>query len=266
MLSVKYLSDTILPSIHTGNAAAQFGQAASDFDAFDPRSASEFIYEACAASPGEITLVSIGPLTNIAAALEAHPDLPDLAKEVVIMGGAVLGELRGNRTPAAEANFAHDPKAAQAVLTAGFKSVVLADLGVTHQTDLVALRDRCLAGADAGSVVPRFIQGVSQCFIDAYTKSFGAETAPVHDAVPIMYILHPDFFTKRAARVEVETHGVLTKGCSVADWRGRWGKPVNCEVLVTLDRAKFDQAFVDAIGTLWHRSDLPAAAVPPPAT
>ena len=91
------------------------------------------------------------------------------------------------------------------------------------------------------------------------TDSLPWGQAPVHDAVPIMYCLHPEFFTSRAARVEVETHGELTKGCSVADWRGRWGKPVNCEVLVTVDRDRFDQAFVDAIGTLWHRGDLPPA-------
>lgn len=166
--------------------ASTFGQAASDFEGFDPRPAHEFLYDACAAAPGEITLVAIGPLTNIATALEAHPNMPELAKGLVIMGGAVLGELRGNRTPAAEANFAHDPEAAQAVLTAGFQDVIVADLGVcvcvcglfwwphslglglcalalrgiTHQTDLAVLVDRCLQGADAGSVIPRFVGGV----------------------------------------------------------------------------------------------------------
>lgn len=112
-----------------GNAAARFGQAPSDFQGFDPRPAHDFLYEACAEAPGEITIIAIGPLTNLAASLKAHPDLPELAKEVLLMGGAVLGELRGNKAPAAEANFANDPEAAQAVLTAGFKKIVMADLG-----------------------------------------------------------------------------------------------------------------------------------------
>jgi len=127
-----------------GNVAERFEQTESDFQGFHSKAAPEYLYETCLASPGEITLVCIGPLTNVAEALAAHPDLQELVEEVVVMGGAVTGTLRGNRTPAAEANFAHDPEAAQAVLTAGFKNVVLADLGVTHQTDICMLRDACL--------------------------------------------------------------------------------------------------------------------------
>ena len=100
-----------------GNAAAEQGQTEADFQDFPDTSASDFIFNTCAASPGEITLVCIGPLTNLAACLAAHPELPGLVQEVVLMGGALHGELRGNRTPTAEANFDDNPEAAQAVLT-----------------------------------------------------------------------------------------------------------------------------------------------------
>jgi len=111
---------------------------ASDFK-FGSLSAKDFIYKRCSEMPGRITLVTLGPLTNVAACLREHPDLPGLVKRVVIMGGAV-GEKRGNRTPSSEANFADDPTAAHEVLTAGFSDIVLAPLDVTHQLDLIALR------------------------------------------------------------------------------------------------------------------------------
>jgi len=233
-----------------GGAAERWGRTEADFEGFHQQSAAEFIAGACAAAPGEITLVCIGPLSNVAAALELRPDLPKLVREVVVMGGAVNGELRGNRTPAAEANFADDPEAAQAVLTAGFGELVLADLGATHQTDVHELGEACLRELPEASRVARLIRDMSQAYISCYLDTFGQPVAPAHDVVPVMYLVRGDLFTVRPVRMEVELEGKLTRGMSVADWKGRWGKPKNCNVLTAVKNEAFVGEFVAAMRKL----------------
>lgn len=232
-----------------GDVAEKFGRTAADLTGFHSSSAAQFIVDTCTASPGEITLVAIGPLSNVAAALALQPSLPQLVRELVVMGGAVHGELRGNRTPAAEANFAGDPEAAQTVLEAGFGRLVLADLGVTHQTDVIPIR-KALRKELPHSVITSFIWEMSQTFIDCYTKTFGAKVAPCHDVVAIMYLLRPEIFTAKPARVEVELSGTLTRGMSVADWKGKWKKAHNCEVLLTLNFERFVEEFVKGMRAL----------------
>ena len=165
------------------------------------------------------------------------------------MGGAVHGELRGNRTPAGEANFVSDPEAAQAVLCAGFGSLILADLGVTHQTDVCTLCD-ALRKELPRSPLAAMICEATQCFIDCYLNKFGAPNAPAHDVVAVMYLVRPELFTKRRGRVEVETQGTLTRGMSVPDWKGKWGRPANVEVLMTVDVERFVREYVAAIRQL----------------
>ena len=237
-----------------GNVASKYGRTTADFTGFHPKLAGQFIADACAESPGEITLVCIGPLSNLAAALALRPDLPALVREVVVMGGAVHGELRGNRTPAGEANFVSDPEAAQTVLTAGFRNLVLADLGVTHQTDVCTLRET-LCKALPDSALAKMIHEFTQCFTQCYLERFGAPNAPAHDVCAVMYLVRPEIFSKRACRVEVETEGTLTRGMSVPDWKGKWGKSHNCEVLMTVDLEGFADEYVSAIRRL--QSKLP---------
>ena len=80
-----------------------------------------------------------------------------------------------------------------------------------------------------------------------------AAVGPAHDVVAVMYLVRPELFTKKSGRVEVELQGTLTRGMSVVDWRGRWGKPNNCEVLMTVDNDKFNSEFVAAMGKLPYR-------------
>lgn len=229
-----------------GNVSARYGRRDSDFSGFHASAAPEFIYEVCSRSPGEISLVCIGPLTNIAAAIELHPDLPELVREVVVMGGA-FGELRGNKSPAAEANFLGDPVAAQKVLTSNFPSIVLAGLDITHQTDVGVLREAC---STQGSVISSFVWDVCSNYINVY-RYFGESGAPAHDVVPVMYLLRPAIFRGVDVHVQVETAGEITRGMSIADWKQQWGRRPNCKVLTALvDKEGFTQTFVDAMGKL----------------
>ncbi|PQJ61082.1 nucleoside hydrolase [Vibrio chagasii] len=165
----------------------------------------QFIIDSVRAEPGEITLVAVGPLTNLALALEAAPDIVELVKEVVIMGGA-FGENdhRGNVTPFAEANIHDDPHAADKVFTASWPVTVIG-LDVTEESFFTAqyldeLRD------DAGEV-GQFIWDVSRYYLKFYSEKVGMEGCHVHDPSAIAYAIQPSLFECRSGAIRVVTDG-----------------------------------------------------------
>ncbi|WP_318498215.1 nucleoside hydrolase [Photobacterium leiognathi] len=167
--------------------------------------AHQFIIDSVRANPGEITLVAVGPLTNLALALEAAPDIVDLVKEVVVMGGA-FGENdhRGNVTPFAEANIHDDPHAADKVFTASW-SVVIIGLDVTEESFFTSqyldeLRD------DAGEV-GQFIWDISRYYLKFYSEKVGMNGCHVHDPSAIAYVIQPSLFKTRRGPIRVVTDG-----------------------------------------------------------
>lgn len=171
----------------------------------DPRPAWQYIVEQLKAAPGEITLVTIGPLTNLALALEKAPEIVSLVKQVVVMGGAFgVNGHRGNVTPYAEANIHDDPEAADRVFTADWPLVIIG-LDVTQQSMfsgayLDALRD------EAG-VPGRFIWDVSRFYLRFYSDRIGMDGCHVHDPSAIAYVINPALFTLRRGPVRVITSG-----------------------------------------------------------
>ncbi|WP_318513471.1 nucleoside hydrolase [Photobacterium leiognathi] len=165
----------------------------------------QFIIDSVRANPGEITLVAVGPLTNLALALEAAPDIVDLVKEVVVMGGA-FGENvhRGNVTPFAEANIHDDPHAADKVFTASWP-VVIIGLDVTEESFFTSqyldeLRD------DAGEV-GQFIWDISRYYLKFYSEKVGMDGCHVHDPSAIAYVIQPSLFKTRRGPIRVVTDG-----------------------------------------------------------
>jgi inosine-uridine nucleoside N-ribohydrolase len=178
--------------------------SALDVSAIDTP-AYQFIIDSVRAEPGEITLVAVGPLTNLALALEADPEIVNLVKEVVVMGGA-FGENdhRGNVTPFAEANIHDDPHAADKVFTASWP-VVIIGLDVTEESFFTGqyldqLRE------DAGEV-GQFIWDVSRYYLKFYSEKVGMEGCHVHDPSAIAYVIDPELFTLRSGAVRVVTDG-----------------------------------------------------------
>lgn len=173
--------------------------------AADTRSAHQYIIDAVKAEPNEITLVAIGPLTNLALALQAEPDIVNLVKEVVVMGGAFgVNDHRGNVTPYAEANVHDDPHAADIVFSAPWP-VVIIGLDVTEQSFFTGdyldrLRD------DAGEV-GQFIWDVSRFYLKFYKEKVGLDACHVHDPSAIAYVIDPELFTLRDGPVRVVTEG-----------------------------------------------------------
>lgn len=213
----------------------------------DPRPAYQYIIDTLKANPGEITLVAVGPLTNLALALETAPEITSLVKEVVIMGGA-FGENdhRGNVTPYAEANIHDDPHAADKVLTADWPVVVIG-LDVTQESMFSSAYLDALK-ADAGHV-GEFIWDVSRYYLRFYAQKLGMDGCHVHDPSAIAYVIDPTLFTLREGPVRVITDGPA-EGMTLQKYDGRryqtddWqdnrsqhvGVGVNSEALLALYR------------------------------
>lgn len=153
-------------------------------------------------NPHEITLLPIGPLTNIAIAYLLEPRIAKLVKEVVIMGGAV--ECSGNITPAAEANFFHDPQAAQIVLSAGWK-ITLAGLDVCAYG---MIPDQFLEKIyESKHPLSPFIKGATP-FFKKFLVSLGVEgELDFPDALAAAYLLAPEIFSTKEYSLYVETEG-----------------------------------------------------------
>ena len=194
------------------------------------------ISSTCIAGPrrGSITLVTLGPLTNIAMALVEAPDIAPRLREIV----AVLGSWseNGNITPAAAFNEYVDPEAADVVLTSGVP-LTMVPMDVTHQclstpSRLAALR----TNGNACSVAAADMLAFSEAFDMA---KYGWEGAPLHDPCAIAYLIDPAMFGGRKVNVVVETAGLHTSGMTVVDWWSVTDREPNAYFLREIDVAQF---------------------------
>jgi purine nucleosidase len=205
---------------------------------------------------GELVLVATGPLTNIAAALLREPALPRLVARLVLMGGAYREA--GNVTPAAEFNIWHDPEAARIVFRAfaaeGAASLVAVGLDVTHKTllvpaDLEALARRC-AGLPHAPALLRFLDDASRHYFAMMERRRGARVFTMHDPLAIGAAIDPSLIATERVAVDVETAGSLTRGMTVADWRGVWRRAPNADVATGVEAQRFITDFLDAMERL----------------
>lgn len=169
----------------------------------DSRSAAQFIVDQVRAAPGEVTLITLGPLTNLAMALELDPGIAPLVQEVVMMGGTV--HTTGNVSPVAEANIINDPHAADVVFGAAWP-VTMIGLDVTHQVLLkAAVLERIQqANPDQGD----FLAQAAQCYFNFYRGAIGIDGCFFHDAATIAYALEPSLFGCRHGAIRVATEGL----------------------------------------------------------
>ena len=196
-------------------------------------------------APGTVTLVPIGPLTNIAAAFARAPDIIPRVQQVVLMGGAYFEV--GNVTPTAEFNIYVDPEAAAQVLNSGV-DVVMMPLDVTHKalTSADWLAGLRALGTRAGEAVASWTD-----FFERYDREkYGSEGAPLHDPCTIAYLIRPELFSGRRINVEIETEGRFTTGMTVADWWGVTGREPNALFIRDIDREGFFTLLTERIATL----------------
>jgi inosine-uridine nucleoside N-ribohydrolase len=189
----------------------------------DHRDAVQVIHDVIEANPGKITLIPIGPLTNIAMAFLQYPDLAAKTREIIMMGGTVGA---GNATPAAEANIYHDAEAAKIVFESGVP-ILMVDLTACDQARFThADADRLRASSDT---VARFVAAISVPYL-AFAEKSGAEGAAIHDALAVGIAIDPHIASVvKPIHVDVETRGEFTYGATVTNqslsvehsvWRG----------------------------------------------
>ena len=211
-----------------------------------PQYGVDFMVETLVASaPGEITLCTLGPLTDVALALNRAPEIAPRIREIVMMGGAYFEV--GNITPAAEFNIYVDPEAAAVVLQSGVP-VTMLPLDVTHRalaTPERLARIRGL-GNKAGAVVAGLL-GFSERFDVA---KYGGIGAPLHDPNVIAWLLRPELYAGRHINVAVETSSALTLGMTVADyWRVTKREP-NVNYLRDVDAVGFFDLLTERLARL----------------
>jgi inosine-uridine nucleoside N-ribohydrolase len=207
----------------------------------DPRHAVDLIIELLLDSAGDITLVPVGPLTNIAMAMRREPDIIRKIKHISLMGGAVG---LGNHTPAAEFNILADPEAARIVFESGVP-ITMCGLDLTHQalaTEPVLERIRAL-----GTPVAEMAVELLRFFAATYKERQGFDAPPVHDPCAVAWVAEPDIVETVPAHVDVETRGEFCCGRTVVDLYGVLGKPANALVGVKLDFDRFWDLVIDAL-------------------
>lgn len=181
-----------------------------------------------------VTLVAIGPLTNVAMFLNLFPDLGRKLERIVIMGGGTL-DVVGNATPAAEFNIYYDPDAAAKVFDFGVP-ITMIGLNVTHKA---LLHPEDLAGLDAsGGPIAEMVGAMLGHYGEhAYSGLDGG--AAQHDSLAMAAAFMPDIVTTRHLHVDVENTGRLTAGMTVVDHRLKPGREPNCDVAVDVDVERF---------------------------
>ena len=202
-----------------------------------------FIIDTCRTTDG-VWLIGTGPLTNVAVALRAAPDLASRLAGISIMGGGAFG----NRTAVAEYNIWADPEAAAAVFASGVP-MVMAGLDLTHQ--LLATPDRIEAVRRQPGRLATVLAGLFGFYAAGYRERDPSMAgAAVHDPCAVLALTHPALFERAALHVAVETAGRLTRGMTVIDRRTALDRPSpNCAVLTHIDAAAAWDVIVAAIGS-----------------
>lgn len=200
------------------------------------------IIETVMNAPGEITLVLVGPLTNIALAVRREPRIAERVREVVIMGGAL--RVPGNTTPVAEFNIFVDPHAAHAVFHAGWP-IRLVSLDTTMQVELH--REQVEALAASGSPVTTAIKQMVDFYFDIFAPAYGVSAFHMHDPLCLAAAFMPDLLTWEPVYVDVELQGALTLGQTVAYFRDPDARPPNMQVAVAVAADRFKELFLERV-------------------
>ncbi len=216
----------------------------------DPRPAWQFIVDTVRAHPGEVTLIAVGRMTNLALALQHDPGIAKQVKAVSIMGGAFgVNGHSGNVSPVAEANIIGDPEAADAVLTAPW-AVTVVGLDVTHETIMTReyLSDLREPGGDAGD----FIWETTRGYEAFYKEQVGLDGIACHDSLAVAAVVDPSLFETRTGPVRVVTEGIAL-GQTIQKHQRRayridhWDPHPHQTVCVGVDSQRFLDAYRAAI-------------------
>jgi purine nucleosidase len=234
--------------------------------------ATEAWVRAARAHPGELIGLVTGPMTNLALALRVEPALPSLLRRLVIMGGSF--EYRGNTDVVAEWNISVDPEAAAEVFAAWspqdelpiilglnltenivMTPAILARLAAAARSSTVAMSVLDARGTRsvASNPVIRVLEDAMRFYFEFHFDEGEGYLAHLHDPLAAAVALDPSLAQTRTATVDVELTGTLTRGMTIADWSGRWGRPPNAQVGVGVDPQVFFDRFIERAGAFARR-------------
>ena len=203
----------------------------------------DFLAEQLLGSAQPVTLIPVGPLTNVALLLARHPDAAGRIGRVVLMGGAIA---EGNVTPAAEFNVWADPEAARRVFESGL-DVTMVGLDVTHKALVLPEHSERLRAAGATG---RLVAELLDYFGGYHREVYGFPGPPVHDAVAVAHVIDPGLLWTLPRHVAVECGSELCRGRTVVDLWRRTGRQPNAHVAVELDAQRFAELVIERVGRL----------------
>jgi inosine-uridine nucleoside N-ribohydrolase len=210
--------------IHGADGLGNLPSRAPTTHSLDPRPSAQFMVDMVRAHPGEITLVAVGPLGNLATALKLEPALPQLVREVIIMGGTVLEP--GNVSPVAEANIWNDPHAADQVFTAGWK-LTMVGLDVTHRVVATLALFKKIADKHqhiATDTLHHAVEFYATFYSGLYKHLSQTPGCFAHDVLAFIYLVSPELFTLESGSIRVATDG-LAQGQTMMNRRNFLGYP-----------------------------------------
>lgn len=244
--------------IHGSDGLGNLASRASTRAQLDPRSSAQFIVDLARERPGQITLVAVGPLGNLALALQLEPALPQLLREVIVMGGTISEP--GNVSPVAEANIWNEPHAADQVFGAGWK-LTMVGLDVTHQVRVTLATVAEIAQRHQHAATDALLHAVD-FYARFYTGLYAHITQEpgcfAHDVLAFIYLVQPTLFTLESGVVRVATDG-LALGQTMLDRRdfiaypqAGWepGRAV-AQVCMQVDAAQSVALFKDTLMSSW---------------
>ncbi len=210
----------------------------------DPHHAVDLIVgHALRDSARPLTLVAVGPLTNVATALQRSPEIAERLERIAIMGGAIG---LGNWTPSAEFNIVADPEAAEVVFASGCP-ITLVPLEVTHRA---LATESVLAGIAAlDTPVADMAVGLMRFFAETYERVFGFPAPAVHDPCAVAAVIDSTVIPTRHLNVAIDTHSELSAGRTVIDAYGTTGRVPNADVGMDLEVERFWDMMLAAIRT-----------------
>jgi inosine-uridine nucleoside N-ribohydrolase len=203
------------------------------------RHAADFLADKIRERDGAVTLVPVGPLTNVALMLALHPDARP--ERIVLMGGAIA---EGNVTPAAEFNIWCDPEAAARVFASGI-DVTMIGLDITHRALFTTAHIGRLAGR-VGEMVTELLR-----FYDRFHREvYGFDGSPIHDALAVAHVMNSELVETKHLNVEIDVESELCRGRTVVDLWRRTERTPNAHVGVDVDADGFTELLIERINSL----------------
>lgn len=238
------------------------------------RSAAELWVDVARRNPGDVVGLVTGPLTNLALALRQEPALPRLLQRLVVMGGAF--GYPGNTTPTSEWNISVDPEAAKVVFDAfadapaGREPIVcglditetvemmpehlrrLAERAGSRPVESVSAEDDSTVRSVASNPLIRHLSDAIRFYMEFHRDHDQGFLSHMHDPFAAAVVLDPTIVTTTPATVDVELAGTLTRGMTVADFTGMWGREPNVAIATATDPETFFDTLIERVGSFAH--------------